>query len=102
MLRMKKILLRQVIDRQFGIGINKIDLLNAISNFIDDYYPTSPPTTVYTTKRQKSIIMNDLILDIKDAGGLTRWKKQLVTLNSPVIGKLLPPQKKKHSKPHQN
>jgi len=94
MLGHKKTLLKGLINRQFSQGINKIDLLNALEEFIDEQYPEVGDSK-YLTKSMRTKILQELAFDIKNAGGLEIWKKKMLLLGSPVVGSLPPKQKKK-------
>jgi len=93
MLGRKKILLKTLINKQFSTGINKVDLFDALETFIEENYPEANPA-VYMSHSKKTQILQDLAFDIRQAGGLEIWKKQLVLLSTPVLGSL-PPDKKK-------
>ena len=69
-------LLQRVINEQFGRGINKVDLFNAIELFIDTYYPP-PPRSHDSVNKRKSGMLQALLEDIYQAGGIKKWKSQL-------------------------
>ena len=97
MLGHKRELLKKIINEQFSSGINKKDLLKALERFIDNQYPEKDPGgKVYFTHNLKTKILHDLAFDIKQAGGLENWKKQLMVLSSPIVGSL-PPKRKKQN-----
>jgi len=94
MLQFKKLKLQRIVNQQFGNGINKVDLMRALEQFINEEYPEKR-SSIYLTKRVKSDILDDLAKDIKIAGGLDSWKKKLLLLGAPVVGSLPPKKKKK-------
>ncbi|MCK5016200.1 MAG: hypothetical protein KAS32_03930 [Candidatus Peribacteraceae bacterium] len=78
--------LQKVIDTQFGRGINKMDLMNALAEFIDHHYPTVDVSKrKYFNNHHKNEILHQLSLDIYEAGGVIRWK-ELLAKTIPSVG----------------
>ncbi len=92
MLPSNRTLLKIVISKEFGKGINKIDLFLVIEEFIDLHYP---PLDTRHNRRQfnRTEILHQLVHDIQKAGGLKEWK---ISIQGPIIGSL-PFKKKKQS-----
>ena len=93
--------LRWLLDTQFGRGINKKDLFEVLVKFIDYNYPTTT-TRMYFTSRLKNEVLHELALDIRDSGGLDKWKKKVQTFAIPIVGTLSPSKKKKEQKSKDN
>ncbi len=92
MLPSNRTLLKIVINKEFGKGINKVNLFIAIEEFIDLHYP---PVDTRHNRRQlnRTEILNQLVHDIQKAGGLQEWK---IGIQGPVVGSF-PFKKKKQS-----
>ncbi len=95
MLGSKKVMLKNLISKEFSEGINKANLLNSLEQFINENYPEKIKDGVYFTYRVKAKILHELAFDIKEAGGLELWKKKIMMLSSPMVGALSPKSKKK-------
>ena len=69
MLHLKKQELRRVLNKQFIIGINKSNLLEAVEHFIDNNYEV--PVSEYRS------VLHDLVVDILACGGYEGWRTSL-------------------------
>jgi len=69
-------LLKLLINDQFGKGINKVDLFNALEVFIDKHYPPER-NHHYFTEIHKKQLLTELLVDIREAGGVKLWKEKL-------------------------
>jgi len=96
MLGRKRALLKVLINKQFSEGINKADLLKNLERFIDQQYPESIENK-YLTHRKKTALLDELSKDIHEAGGLVKWKNNLILRTTPIIGSLPHKNKEKHN-----
>ena len=72
----KRGLLRTIINKQFNDGVNKANLLKSMETFIDFHYPTAIKK-IYFSPKVKAEVINELVLDIINTGGLKKWKQEL-------------------------
>ncbi len=69
MKRIQRTALRRVIWDHFDKGADRNKLMDEMVEFIEKHY-----AEVSLTNNQ---VLSELIIDIKDSGGLNRWKQRL-------------------------